>query len=129
MASPEGVVTKASPRSVPDTVSRFVEMLEDRGVKVFAVIDHSGEAENVGLRLRDTKLVIFGNPKAGTSVMVAEPLAALDLPMKILVWDDDGRTVVSYVAPSTLAARYRLSDELAAPLAVIGPLTDALIES
>jgi uncharacterized protein (DUF302 family) len=104
-------------------------MLENKGVKVFTVIDHSGEAERVGLQLRDTKLVIFGNPKAGTSVMVAEPLAALDLPMKILVWDDDGLTSVSYVAPSTLATRYGLSDELAEPLAVIGPLTDALVQS
>ncbi len=123
----EGVITKTSPRSVGDTVKRFTEMLQDKGVNVFAVIDHSGEAERAGLRLRDTKLVVFGSPKGGTPVMQAVPLAALDLPLKLLVWDDDGHTRVSYLAPPTLAARYELSDELAAPLAVIGPLTDALV--
>ncbi len=122
-----GVVTKASPRSVPDTVSRLTEMLEVKGIKVFAVIDHSGEAERVGLKLRETKLVVFGSPKAGTPVMVAAPLAALDLPLKILVWADGGQTRVSYTAPDTLAGRYKLSDELAAALAVVGPLTDALV--
>ena len=122
-----GVVTKASPRPVPDTVNRLTEMVEGKGIKVFAVIDHSGEAEHVGLQLRDTKLVVFGSPKAGTPVMVAAPLTALDLPLKILVWDDDGQTRVSYTAPETLAARYDLSDELVAALAVIGPLTDALV--
>ena len=122
------VITKASPRSVSDTVSRFTGMVEAKGVRVFAVIDHSGAAERVGLELRDTKLVVFGSPKAGTPVMVAAPLAALDLPLKILVWDDDGQTRVSYTAPSTLAARYELSDELARPLAVVGPLTDALVQ-
>jgi uncharacterized protein (DUF302 family) len=103
-------------------------MVQGKGIKVFAVIDHSGEAERVGLQLRDTKLIVFGSPKAGTPVMVAAPLAALDLPIKILVWDDDGRTRVSYTAPDTLAARYELGDDLAAALAVIGPLTDALVE-
>ncbi len=124
-----GVITKASPRSVPDTVNRLTEMVEGKGIKVFAVIDHSGEAEGVGLKLRDTKLVVFGSPKAGTPVMVAAPLAALDLPLKILVWADDGQTRVSYTAPDTLAARYDLSDELVGSLAVIGPLTDALVST
>jgi uncharacterized protein (DUF302 family) len=122
-----GVITRASPRSVPDTVTRLTEMVEGKGIKVFAVIDHSGEAERVGLKLRDTKLFVFGSPKGGTPVMVAAPLAALDLPLKVLVWDDDGQTRVSYTAPNTLAARYDLNDELVAALAVIGPLTDALV--
>jgi uncharacterized protein (DUF302 family) len=122
-----GVITKASPQSVPDTVNRLTEMVEGKGIKVFAVIDHSGEAEHVGLSLRDTKLVVFGSPKGGTPVMVAAPLAALDLPLKILVWDDEGQTRVSYTAPNTLAARYDLSAELIVALAVIGPLTDALV--
>lgn len=124
-----GLITKASPRSVADTVSRFVEIVQAKGVKVFAVIDHSGEAERAGLHLRDTKLVVFGNPRAGTPAMVAAPLVALDLPLKLLVWDDDGQTRVSYLAPSALAARYGLSDELTAALAVVGPLTDALVEA
>jgi uncharacterized protein (DUF302 family) len=122
-----GVITKTSPRSVADTVNRLTEMLKGKGVKVFAVIDHSGEAERVGLKLRETKLVVFGSPKAGTPVMIAAPLAALDLPLKILVWDEDGQTRVSYTSPDTLAARYALSDELGAALAVVGPLTDALV--
>ncbi|HTY95713.1 MAG TPA: DUF302 domain-containing protein [Solirubrobacteraceae bacterium] len=125
----EGVITKLSPRPVPDTVTRMSELAESKGLKVFAVIDHSGEAERVGLQLRDTKVVIFGSPKAGTPVMAATPLVALDLPLKVLVWDDDGQTKVSYTAPSTLAARYGLSDEHASALAGIEPLTDALVEA
>lgn len=94
---------------------------------VFAVIDHSGEARGHGLELRDTKLVIFGSPTGGTPVMQASPLAALDLPLKALVWDDDGETKVSYTDPDALAARHHLSSELASRLAGIGPLTDALV--
>jgi uncharacterized protein (DUF302 family) len=123
-----GVITKASPRSVSDTLGRLTAMVAAKGIKVFDVIDHSGEAERVGLKLRDTKLVVFGSPKAGTPVMLAAPLAALDLPLKILVWVDDGQTKVSYTSPDVLAARYGLSDELRAALAVVGPLTDALVE-
>ncbi len=123
-----GVVTKASSRSVSDTVSRLTSMVEAKGMNVFAVVDHSGEAERVGLELRDTKLVVFGSPKAGTPVMVAAPLVALDLPLKILVWADEGQTKVSYTAPDTLRARYELSDELTAALAGIEPLADALVE-
>jgi uncharacterized protein (DUF302 family) len=124
----EGVVTKLSPWSVADTVSRLVAVVAGRGMKVFAVIDHSGEANAVGLALRDTKLVIFGSPKAGTPVMAAAPLAALDLPLKVLVWADEGQTKVSYTAPRALAARYGLGDELAARLAGIDAVTDAVIE-
>jgi uncharacterized protein (DUF302 family) len=104
-------------------------MVEAKGMKLFAVVDHSGEAERVGLDLRETKLVIFGSPQAGTPVMVAAPLVALDLPLKVLVWADGGQTRVSYTAPSELAARYKLSDELASALGGINPLTDALIEA
>ena len=96
-------------------------------MKVFAVIDHSGEAKHAGLELRETKVVIFGSPQAGTPVMAATPLAALDLPLKVLVWSDDGHTKLTYTAPTTLAARYGLSEELAARLAGIDGLTDAVI--
>jgi uncharacterized protein (DUF302 family) len=95
---------------------------------VFAVIDHSGEAKGSGLALRDTKVVIFGNPEAGTPVMAAAPLAALDLPLRLLVWDDGGRTKVSYTAPSALAARYQLGTELAGRLAGIEGLAAAVAE-
>ena len=121
------MITKSSPRSVPDTVARLSDLVQARGMELFIVIDHSGEAEAAGLELRDTKLVIFGSPKAGTPVMRAEPLAALDLPLKVLVWADGEQTKVSYTAPRELAARYGLSDELAAPLAGIDALTDALV--
>jgi uncharacterized protein (DUF302 family) len=95
-------------------------------MKVFAVIDHSGEARRHGLDLRDTKVVIFGSPESGTPVMVSAPLAALDLPLKVLVWADGDQTRVSYMAPAALADRYHLSDELAARLAGIEVLTDAI---
>ena len=125
-APDQGIVTKVSPQSVEETVERLKAMIAGGGLKLFAVVDHSGEAEAVGLDLRDTKLVIFGSPQAGTPVMQSAPLAALDLPLKVLVWADGQRTNVSYVAPSELAARYGLSDELAARLAGIDRLTDAL---
>jgi uncharacterized protein (DUF302 family) len=121
------VVTKASPWPVADTVSRLSAVVAARGLKLFAVIDHSGEAKGSGLELRDTKLVIFGSPQAGTPVMVAAPLAALDLPLKVLVWADGHQTNVSYTAPEELAARYGLSDELAARLAGVHAVTDAVI--
>jgi uncharacterized protein (DUF302 family) len=121
------VVTKRSPRPVDETVQRLSAMAESKGMKVFAVIDHSGEARAKGLELRDTKVVIFGSPEAGTPVMAAAPLAALDLPLKVLVWADGHQTNVSYTAPSTLAARYGLSDEMASRLAGIEALTDLLV--
>jgi uncharacterized protein (DUF302 family) len=124
----EGVITKMSPWSVPDTVSRLSAVVAAKGMKVFAVIDHSGEAKDVGLDLRDTKLVIFGSPSAGTPVMVAAPLAALDLPLKVLVWADGNQTRVSYTAPAALAARNGLSGELAAPLRGIDALTSAVVD-
>lgn len=108
-------------------MSRLRDLVSAGGMKVFAVIDHSGEAKAARLELRDTKVVIFGNPRGGTPVMAAAPLAALDLPMKILIWDDDGQTKISYTAPIALVVRYGLSAKLAAPLAGIEALTDALI--
>jgi uncharacterized protein (DUF302 family) len=119
------MVTKSSPSSVAETVARFERELEARGVKLFAVIDHSGEAAAAGLRLRDTKVVIFGNPAAGTPVMEAAPLAALDLPLKVLIWADGDQTRINYVDAAELGARYGLSDELAGRLAVIDAITDA----
>jgi uncharacterized protein (DUF302 family) len=121
------VVTKLSPRPVAETVTRLTGLLGAKGMKVFAVIDQRAEALSAGLDLRETTLVIFGNPAAGTPVMAAAPLAALDLPLKVLVWADGGQTKVSYLAPAALAARHQLSAELAARLAGIDPLTDALV--
>src|ERR687892_756759 len=120
------IITKLSPRSVNETVARLTTIIGERGMKLFAVIDHSGEAETVRLELRETKLVIFGSPHAGTPVMRAVPLAALDLPLKVLIWSDGDQTNLSYTAPSSLGARYGLSDDLAARLAGIDGLTDAV---
>jgi uncharacterized protein (DUF302 family) len=122
-----GVVTKVSPRSVADTVARLEELLSAKNVKLFSVIDQRAAAREAGLDLRDTMLVIFGSPAAGTPVMAAAPLAALDLPLKVLIWDDGGQTKVTYYSPAAIAERYGLSEELAARLAGIDPLTDALI--
>jgi uncharacterized protein (DUF302 family) len=121
------VVSKLSPGNVADTVDRLTGMIAARGMTVFAVIDQQAAAATAGLELRATTLVLFGSPAAGTPVMVAVPLAALDLPLKVLIWDDGGQTTVSYDAPAALADRHHLSAELAARLAGIGPLTDALV--
>jgi len=121
------VTTKVSPRSVAATVARLTGILSAKGMKVFAVIDQSEEAREAGQQLRETTLVIFGSPAAGTPVMYAAPLAALDLPLKVLIWADGSRTNVTYYSPAAIAARYGLSAELAAKLAGSDPLTDALI--
>jgi uncharacterized protein (DUF302 family) len=123
-----GVITKPSPRSVSDTVSRLVEMIDAKAIKLFVVIDQRAEARQVGLDLRETTLVIFGSPVQGTPVMDAEPLSALDLPLKVLVWDDDGQTKVTYSSPETLGVRYNLDPAMVGRLAGIHPLTDALVQ-
>ena len=122
-----GAITKLSPRTVADTVARLLALLEAKGLKVFDVIDQRAEARQAGLDLRETTLVMFGSPAAGTPVMAAAPLAALDLPLKVLVWADEGQTKVSYYSPATIAAHHHLSPELAGNLAGINALTDALV--
>jgi uncharacterized protein (DUF302 family) len=121
------IVTKISPRSVTDTVSRLTELVGNRGMRLFAVIDQSAEARQAGLQLRETTLIIFGSPVQGTPVMVASPLAALDLPLKILVWADGEQTKVTYYAPGALAVRHHLSPDLARNLAGIDALADTLV--
>ncbi len=123
------IVTKLSPRPVAETVSKLTGMISAKGMKLFDVIDQSAEARQVGLTLRETTLVVFGSPVAGPPVMAAAPLAALDLPLKVLVWDDEGQTKVSYYAPAALAARHYLGPDLAGNLAGINALTDALVAS
>jgi uncharacterized protein (DUF302 family) len=133
-----GVVTKLSSRSVAETASLFTNLLVSKGLKIFAVIDQGAEARQAGLKLRETILVIFGNPASGTPVMVASPLSALDLPLKVLVWSDEsggsdgaggsgGQTKVSYISPDALASRHHLSTEVAANLRGIDALTDELV--
>ncbi|HZS24959.1 MAG TPA: DUF302 domain-containing protein [Gaiellaceae bacterium] len=118
------VVTRPSPWPVAETVARLTATVAAKGLTLFAVFDHGGAAAAEGLALRDTEVVVFGSPAAGTPVMQAAPLAALDLPLKVLVWDDDGQTRVGYAPPAELAARYGLDDDLAARLAGVERVVD-----
>jgi uncharacterized protein (DUF302 family) len=95
----DDAVTKRSPWSMADTVARLSAVVAARGLDIFAIIDYSGKAREVGLELRDTKLVIFGSPSAATALIEAAPLAALELPLRVVVWDDGFQTLVSYPAP------------------------------
>ena len=122
-----GIITKLSQLPVAETVARLTGMINAKGMRLFAVIDQRAEARQAGLDLREITLVMFGSPAAGTPVMAAAPLAALDLPLKVLVWADGGQTKVSYYAPAAIAARHHLSAELAGNLAGINALTDALV--
>ena len=122
-----GIVTKLSHLPVAETVARLTGLVSAKGMRLFAVIDQRAEAQQAGLDLRETTLVLFGSPAAGTPVMAASPLAALDLPLKVLVWADEGQTKVSYYSPAALAARYHLGADLAGNLAGINALTDALV--
>jgi pimeloyl-ACP methyl ester carboxylesterase/uncharacterized protein (DUF302 family) len=119
--------TKNSPWPVAATVERLTGLIAERGMTIFATIDQRTAARSAGLELRETILIIFGNPAAGTPVMDAQPLAALDLPLKLLIWDDDGHTRVTYLSPAVLAARYGLAESLAAPLAGIERLVDTAL--
>ncbi len=121
------ITSKLSDLTVAEAVSRLLDLLETKKVRVFAAIDQAAEARNVGLALRETWLVLFGDPTAGTPVMDAAPLSGLDLPLKILIWDDDGQTTLSYYSAHVIARRYRLTSSLRANLAVIDSLTDALV--
>ena len=118
-----GIVRISANHPVDETVSKLQEILKARGVKLFTVVDHSGEAAAAGLKMPNTKLLIFGNPKAGTSLMLASPSAALDLPLKILVAEDSaGKTWISYNAPAFLQTRHNLPAELLANIAAIDAL-------
>jgi uncharacterized protein (DUF302 family) len=118
-----GIVRVQSNHPVAETVTRLQEILQEKGVKLFAVVDHSGEAERVDLKMPPTKLLIFGNPKAGTPLMLAAPSVALDLPLKILVAEDAaGTTWISYNDSAFLQERHNFPAELLPSLAVIGGL-------
>jgi uncharacterized protein (DUF302 family) len=121
-----GIVSKPSNHSVDATVEKLKAILEAKGVALFALVDHSGEAEKVGLEMRPTKLLIFGSPKAGTPLMVASPSIAIDLPLKILVAEDaDGKAWLCYNAPSYLKTRHNLPENLLQNIAVIEALATA----
>ncbi len=123
--SVEGIVTRPSPFSVEETLARFQEAIHRRNLSLFAHINHSGEAKRVGLKMHEAHVLIFGNPKAGTPLMIASPLLALDLPLKVLIWQsDDDRIWVSATSVAYLQARYAIPQELIGNIAGV----DALIE-
>jgi len=124
-----GLLRVASPYTVDETVRRLESVLAERGVRVFAFVDHSGEAEKVGMKMRPTKLLIFGNPKGGTPVMVAAPSVAIDLPLKALVSEDAaGKVWVSYNSPEYLQQRHGVPEDLTKNIAVVGALVAKAVE-
>jgi uncharacterized protein (DUF302 family) len=125
----EGIIRKPSTRTVPETLDRLEAVLKAKGIGVFARVDHSGEAAKVGLTMPPTQVLIFGNPKAGTPVMLAAPTSAIDLPLKALAWQDTaGKVWLGYTDPAYFARRYRLTEAQVAPLAGIGQLIDAAVK-
>lgn len=129
MTDTNGIVSIPSRHSVDETVDRLKHLLQEKGIQLFALVDHSGEAAKVGIEMPATKLVIFGSPKAGTPLMLATPSIAIDLPMKILIAEDkSGSVSVSWNAPAYLAARHQLPQDLVANIAVIEKLAAAIAE-
>jgi len=119
----EGIVNLPTHSSVDETVTHLQSRLQEKGVQVFALIDHSGEAKRAGIEMRPTKLLIFGNPKAGTPLMLAAPSIAIDLPLKLLVWEDaSGQVWISYNSPEYLQKRHALPQNLAAALGAVEAL-------
>jgi uncharacterized protein (DUF302 family) len=122
-ATANGIINVESHRSVDETVERLRGILAAKSVTLFALVDHSGEAAKAGMTMRPTKLLIFGSPKAGTPVMLAAPSIAIDLPLKILVWENaDGKVWLSYNAPEYLRERHNVPEELTQSLAVVAAL-------
>jgi uncharacterized protein (DUF302 family) len=118
-----GISSQPSPYTVPETIDRLTTVLQAKGITIFARIDQQMEAEKVGLKLRPIQLLLFGNPKAGTPLMVAEPTIALDLPLKALAWEAaDGKVWLSYNDPIYLQQRFSIADELMKNIDVMAPL-------
>lgn len=125
----EGLETITSPHIVDQVVTRLLSLLEERGIKLFCLVDHSGEAEAAGLVMRPTKLLIFGNPKAGTPLMVDAPSTGLDLPLKILVTQtESGNTLLFWNDPVWLEQRHGFRSNLTANLAAVKALAEAAAE-
>ena len=125
MNTTNGIISQPSPYSVTATIDRLAAVLQTKGITIFARIDQQAEAKKVGLNLCPTQLLLFGNPQAGTPLMVAAPTIALDLPLKALAWEAaDGTVWLSYNDPNYLKQRFSLSDDLVKNIAVITPLID-----
>ena len=122
-ATDNGIISTPSNHSVDETVEKLKGILQAKGITLFALVDHSGEAEKVGMKMPPTKLLIFGSPKAGTPLMLAAPSIAIDLPLKILVWEDgQGKVWLSYNSPEYLKERHSLPQDLLKNIAVAGTL-------
>jgi len=123
------LLTKPSKYSVPETIDRIERAVTAKGMQIFARIDHGGEAKKAGLAMRPTELLIFGNPKGGTALMVARPTAAIDLPMKALAWEDaDGKVWLTYNSPELLQERHSVPAELTSKLTSVGALLEQAVE-
>lgn len=124
-----GIVDVPGHHTVEETVQKLNALLDAKAVTLFALVDHSGEAAKVGMVMRPTKLFIFGNPKAGTPLMMAAPSMAIDLPLKILIWEDaEGKTWISYNSPAYLQQRHNLPEELLQNIAIIQNLATAIAQ-
>lgn len=128
-ASATGIVDVRSPYTVPETIARLKSVLQEKGLAVFALVDHSGEAAKVGMEMRPTQLLIFGSPKAGTPLMVAAPSLAIDLPLKALAWQDEKHQVwLSYNSPEYLQQRHSIPADLLKNIAGIGALVQLAVK-
>ncbi len=124
-----GIVQTPSNHSVEQTVKRLTGILQAKGITLFALVDHCGEAEKVGMKMRPTKLLIFGSPKGGTPVMLAAPSSAIDLPLKVLIWEDSqGKVWVSYNSPEYLAKRHAVPDDLVKNIGGVGTLVQEMLK-
>jgi len=128
-AANNGLVSLASKYSADESLHRLESLLNQRGIKIFALVDHSGEAEKVGLKMPPTKLLIFGNPKGGTPLMQAAPTVAIDLPLKVLIWQDaDSQCWLTYNDPAYLQSRHGFPAELVANLSEVNALLQKAVE-
>lgn len=124
-AADNGLTTVPSSFSVAETVNRLESLVKEKGITIFARIDHQAEAAKAGLTMKASQLLIFGNPKAGTALMKAAPATAIDLPLKVLAWEDaDGKVWLSYNRPDFLKQRHGLNDNQLKPLAALGGLIE-----
>ncbi|MGC1618964.1 MAG: DUF302 domain-containing protein [Candidatus Acidiferrum sp.] len=124
-----GMVHLSSPYSVPETLKRVESLLQEKGLTIFCQVDHSGEAEKVGLKMHPTQLILFGSPKGGTPVMIASPTIAIDLPLKALIWQDAGGKVwVSYNGPEYLQHRHGVPPDLLKNIGAAGSLLQLAIK-
>jgi uncharacterized protein (DUF302 family) len=124
-----GMVHLSSPYSVAETLKRVKSLLQERGLTIFCRVDHSGEAQKVGLKMHPTQVILFGSPKGGTPVMVAASTIAIDLPLKALIWEDaEGKVWVSYNSPEYLQKRHNVPDDLVKNISAAGPLLEQAVK-